>query len=91
VPLDLSHPAIHDSYEAMLEVASSKLENEELGRWHEMIEACDNLSQADEVSILMIDRQGLAGGGAGQGGLYLYPLYPFTQLLPNKRGGALHG
>jgi len=35
-----------------------------------------------------VDRKGLAGGGAGQGGLFLYPL---TQLLPSKRGGALQG
>lgn len=52
----MSHPAIRDSYEAMLEVASSKLEGDELARWHQMIEACDNLSQAAEVTTRMIGR-----------------------------------
>jgi Na+/phosphate symporter len=56
VPLDLSHPAIRDSYEAMLEVASSELEPDELARWHHMIEACNNLSQAAEVTTRMIGR-----------------------------------
>lgn len=54
MPLDLSHPAIRDSYEAMLDVASRKLEPDELARWHQMIEACDNLSQAAEVTSRMI-------------------------------------
>lgn len=52
----MSHPAIRDSYEAMLEVASSKLELDELARWHQMIEACNNLSQAAEVTTRMIGR-----------------------------------
>ena len=40
----------------MLEAASSKLELAELARWHQMIEACDNLSQAAEVTTRMISR-----------------------------------
>lgn len=52
----MSHSAVRDSYEAMLEVASSKLERDELARWHQMIEACDNLSQAAEVTTRMIGR-----------------------------------
>lgn len=54
MPLDLSHPGIRDSYEAMLDVATRKLEPDELARWHQMIEACDNLSQAAEVTTRMI-------------------------------------
>lgn len=54
MPLDLSHPGIRDSYEAMLDVASRKLEPDELARWHQMIEACDTLSQAAEVTTRMM-------------------------------------
>jgi len=40
----------------MLEAASSELEPDELVRWHQMIEACNNLSQAAEVTTRMIGR-----------------------------------
>ena len=56
MPLDRNSPGIRDSYEAMLEAASSKLELAELARWHQMVEACDNLSQAAEVTTRMIGR-----------------------------------
>ncbi len=54
--LDLRNPGVRDSYEAMLEVASRRLSPEELVRWHQIIEACDNLSQAAEVTTRMIGR-----------------------------------
>ncbi len=52
--LDLNNPGVRDSYDAMREVASRRLSPEELARWHQMIEACDNLSQAAEVTTRMI-------------------------------------
>lgn len=56
MPLDLSHPVVRDSYEAMLEVATRELEPDELLRWQQMIEACDTLSEAAEVTTRMIGR-----------------------------------
>lgn len=40
----------------MLEAASGNLEPEELARWHQMIDSCNNLSQAAEVTTRMIGR-----------------------------------
>ena len=47
---------MRDSYEAMLEVATRELEPDELLRWQQMIEACDTLSEAAEVTTRMIGR-----------------------------------
>ncbi len=54
--LPLSHPGIRDSCEAMLEVATSELEPDELERWRQMIKACASLSQAAEVTTRMVGR-----------------------------------
>jgi len=54
VPLDLSHPRVRDSFDAMLEAASAGLSPEDLVRWHHRIETCDNLSQAAEVTTEML-------------------------------------
>ena len=54
MPLDLSHPRVRDSFDAMLEAASAGLSPEDLVRWHPRIETCDNLSQAAEVTTRMI-------------------------------------
>jgi hypothetical protein len=54
--IDLSRQAIRDSFDAMLEAASTALSPEDLVRWHHRIENCDNLSQAAEVTTEMIGR-----------------------------------
>lgn len=54
--IDLTDKAIRESFDAMLEAASTYLQPQDLVRWHHRIENCDNLSQAAEVTTEMIGR-----------------------------------
>jgi hypothetical protein len=56
MPIDLRHPGVRDSLEAMAEAARTCLGPEEQTLWRQRMDACNSLSEAADVTTEMIGR-----------------------------------